>query len=1201
MMASEAVLRDVLAKSDTVVFVGSGVSLWSGLPSWGGLIDDLVNYLKQLGRDHVAVERELANGDLLLAASLAMHQLTTNERAEFLRGRFLARDREPSELHRRVAAVGPTCFITTNYDQLLERALADLLEGPKFEVVTPNDIVETATIIRAHARDFVFKPHGDIGSVDTIILTREDYRQFQGRLRRIAGAMRTLLLSRPVVFIGFGLRDPDFLLLKDTLSETYDGAAQDHYAIVPDVTATEVTYWRDSYGLHLVPYETDNDAEKADDRHRALLALLDRVTPSSRRTSRAKAPQIPSIEPMAMLRHARLTRAIGAGDPEERFPVRASPTRLDGYEPWMRAFVNIDAAEALRRTNRTLIVTGQPGAGKSVAARQVASQLAEQLEDAVLAEVQDIDSWVVPIYVDLKGYEGDLAGLVSESVSAGLDHAQLAAELAIVYILDGANEVPYEEIENNRFPEDLDAFIDQIEEDSRALIVTRTAIGLEDLDLPAVEIDSIDEAWVRERLTEHGLTEHQQTIELVSLLSRPLFFRLFEAGAFRTEVGSPHQVYREFLARLETRLAEELGVTVELGVAFGQLAFQLVGAGEQLIDVTSMIDALDVASDGAVEPSAVLTWLVTEDVLLPVHGNRVLFFHHSITEYLAAMHLASIDDAEGNLVRECLKRRQWDHAVLLSLGFLDPADQERNVEMIVRADPVVALRALSFLDDPERWTGAVLEQIVEIEPTTWNDNFEISDALGNVVFRSADEPVLRRLVARNDLIGGAAFAAIVETVESPEIVYEAIDLLTDPRTDWNFNNPVQAAVTRLISEDPNLIERLLSRLGAIDLDSLSTHERDKVTFFVGSALSGCSSDDLLAAVAPIAEAARLVQEAVLSCLRDIREVTVESVQAVVELLPICHNDAVFCLSGMLRYGDYVPDGIADRFPPAVVGPAIQGGDDESRWDIGLLSELSRLSAAWAEWTLARAAEATSQVERAALLVAVGEDDEAAAALSAWVGGDATVTSVDIEAIDSLPYTFWRGRSELVSRMVKRRDGELAYAVVNSASLSNETYDVGRARIAKKEFGWWLDWLAELLENEQELAGDQISLYLSWHFTRRDRARLFDAFRTGEDRVRRAQSDLLFPRLGFLRLDDLEGDVMDWLLEDAKMRRSQAFGMHDRTLLGGLATEEFMENVVLPALARPANEMHRENLVEIAIQAGDRHGRRYVSTTGELLI
>lgn len=78
-------LKRVLAQEDTLLFVGSGVSRWSGLPSWEGLIEEIATRLDSLGAEAGLVRAEAARGDLLQAASYGFDKLTGHQIGEFLR------------------------------------------------------------------------------------------------------------------------------------------------------------------------------------------------------------------------------------------------------------------------------------------------------------------------------------------------------------------------------------------------------------------------------------------------------------------------------------------------------------------------------------------------------------------------------------------------------------------------------------------------------------------------------------------------------------------------------------------------------------------------------------------------------------------------------------------------------------------------------------------------------------------------------------------------------------------------------------------------------------------------------------------------------------------------------------------------------------------------------------------------------------
>ena len=50
-------LKPALKQEDTILFIGSGISCWAGLPSWTGLINRLADYL-EAGEGDAEIVRE---------------------------------------------------------------------------------------------------------------------------------------------------------------------------------------------------------------------------------------------------------------------------------------------------------------------------------------------------------------------------------------------------------------------------------------------------------------------------------------------------------------------------------------------------------------------------------------------------------------------------------------------------------------------------------------------------------------------------------------------------------------------------------------------------------------------------------------------------------------------------------------------------------------------------------------------------------------------------------------------------------------------------------------------------------------------------------------------------------------------------------------------------------------------------------------
>ena len=77
-------LKQALSDESTVLFIGSGVSTWSGLPVWNKLLSDLADVIEDKGYCADAVRQNI-NTQPLIAASYGTYHLTHEEFAEFIR------------------------------------------------------------------------------------------------------------------------------------------------------------------------------------------------------------------------------------------------------------------------------------------------------------------------------------------------------------------------------------------------------------------------------------------------------------------------------------------------------------------------------------------------------------------------------------------------------------------------------------------------------------------------------------------------------------------------------------------------------------------------------------------------------------------------------------------------------------------------------------------------------------------------------------------------------------------------------------------------------------------------------------------------------------------------------------------------------------------------------------------------------------
>jgi SIR2-like domain len=175
-----------------VLFVGAGVSAGAGLPQWEGLLDRLA---RRAGLDDADV-KDLA----LLDRATVIETALAPERIGDAVVRFIPRKGPYSLAHSLIASLPTTEIVTTNYDTRLEVAAAD--------AGRPLTILRGRTVVGADR--WLLKLHGSVDQPDDIVLSRGDYLGYGQRRAALRGVVQAMLLTRHMLFVGFGLSDDNF-------------------------------------------------------------------------------------------------------------------------------------------------------------------------------------------------------------------------------------------------------------------------------------------------------------------------------------------------------------------------------------------------------------------------------------------------------------------------------------------------------------------------------------------------------------------------------------------------------------------------------------------------------------------------------------------------------------------------------------------------------------------------------------------------------------------------------------------------------------------------------------------------------------------------------------------------------------------------------------------------------------------------------
>jgi hypothetical protein len=177
-----------------VLFVGAGVSAGAGLPQWEALLEQLAARAGLSGHD-------LANlGHLdratVIESALARHGIQIGDAVAAL----IPKEGPYSLLHSLIATLPSGEIVTTNYDTRLESAAAD--------ADRPLTALQGTTV--AGADRWLLKLHGSVERPEDIVLSRDDYLGYGQRRAALRGVVQAMLMTRHMLFVGFGLSDDNF-------------------------------------------------------------------------------------------------------------------------------------------------------------------------------------------------------------------------------------------------------------------------------------------------------------------------------------------------------------------------------------------------------------------------------------------------------------------------------------------------------------------------------------------------------------------------------------------------------------------------------------------------------------------------------------------------------------------------------------------------------------------------------------------------------------------------------------------------------------------------------------------------------------------------------------------------------------------------------------------------------------------------------
>ena len=198
-------LLDIINANDEnrlVIFVGSGVSANSQIPTWGDLIKDMASEINWPKSKSVNQSDYLNIAEYFyLADESESHRQYYNYIRDRIGGEFKA-----NIIDDIILKILPHHIITTNYDKLIESS--NEINSTVYSVIRKDD-----DLLTNNSEHYIIKMHGDIDDTRTIVLKESDYLNYEYTHTLISTFIKSLLIDHTFLFVGYSLNDYNLKLI----------------------------------------------------------------------------------------------------------------------------------------------------------------------------------------------------------------------------------------------------------------------------------------------------------------------------------------------------------------------------------------------------------------------------------------------------------------------------------------------------------------------------------------------------------------------------------------------------------------------------------------------------------------------------------------------------------------------------------------------------------------------------------------------------------------------------------------------------------------------------------------------------------------------------------------------------------------------------------------------------------------------------
>lgn len=271
----EDLLRSAVNRN-LVLVIGAGVSKnvrkegGKELPDWKGLLREIATTLpsdidKKLFDEMISQKNYLEAADYLsnFCKDADIHRKIYNAVDKNISNTI------KSEWHKNITILNPRIIVTTNYDRILEKYFRINSENDnnslQYQVIHPESSVNKLVRLLRQDRPVLIKMHGtcdDSEEITGLVLSSSQYSRNISKNKKMYDILRSLLLTKTFLFLGYSIDDPDFrMMLQETKYYEDSGLRAHHYMISSGVSDYRKNVLEKAYDIRVIEYSSEKGHE----------------------------------------------------------------------------------------------------------------------------------------------------------------------------------------------------------------------------------------------------------------------------------------------------------------------------------------------------------------------------------------------------------------------------------------------------------------------------------------------------------------------------------------------------------------------------------------------------------------------------------------------------------------------------------------------------------------------------------------------------------------------------------------------------------------------------------------------------------------------------------------------------------------------------------------------------------------------------